>query len=515
VWIGAAIFVAAAALRLALAQSARFTGDEARDYQIGMDIARGVRFPMLGPVITSGAAQLPGPFSYWLIAFPQLFSRAPEAGNVFFELMGAAAVWMFWYALRRPFGEAAATFAAALLAFSPWSALYGDRVWNPNAFLVLASLALLAAAKLRERPGSAWAAVLPAACLVLPQLHSSAPVVWLAVLPLVWGTMRRWNRRWLALGLVVAALLYVPLAIHEAQTGFGNARAFIAETVGGHKKTAPGASLSFLLSPIYCLRFLTLDVTYHELSGYWGGLNEAAAWHALWSGSPARPFHPLRLLALLASLALVLLAAAVTTHAALTRRHARAAAAAPPPTGGESLRPFAWSALVAVVADVGLLALTSKQVFAHYVTPALPFVFFLFAAGARAAFAQPRLKIAFVALAAIVCAGGIEATLSISRRIDGRNGLAVHRAVTRRVLDDCAAAGRPLAACPARLDFAFVGMTYTYGIFARTALGTPIRWEVTPSGLAYRLQKTSDPPPSGAAGFPITTSGPVNLYRLR
>ena len=30
------------------------------------------------------------------------------------------------------------------------------------------------------------------------------------------------------------------------------------------------------------LRFLTLDVTYHELSGYWGGLNETAAWHALW-----------------------------------------------------------------------------------------------------------------------------------------------------------------------------------------------------------------------------------------
>ena len=276
-WTGAAIFVAAAALRLALVQSARFTGDEARDYAIGMDIAHGVRFPMLGPVITSGAAQLPGPFSYWLIAFPQLFSRAPEAGNIFFELMGAASVWMFWFALRRPFGEAPATFAAALLAFSPWSALFGDRVWNPNAFLVFATLALLAAVKLRERPTSAWSAVLLVACLLLPQLHSSAPVVWLAVLPLVWGTVRRWNRRWLALGVVVVALLYLPLAIHEAQTGFGNARAFIAETVGGHKKTAPGASLSFLLSPVYCLRFLTLDVTYHELSGYWGGLNEAAA----------------------------------------------------------------------------------------------------------------------------------------------------------------------------------------------------------------------------------------------
>ena len=495
-WIGVAIFVAAAALRLALVQTARFTGDEARDYQIGMDIAHGVRFPMLGPVITSGQAQLPGPFSYWLIALPQLLTRAPEAGNVFFELMGAAMVWMFWYALRRPFGEAPAAFAAVMMAFSPWSALFADRVWNPNAFLVFAGLALLAAVKLRERPirpgrrccrWRAW-------CCRSSTARRRSSGWRCCRLP---GADRRWNRRWLAVGIVVAALLYIPLAIHEARTGFGNARAFIAETVGGHKKHAAGANLSFLLSPIYCLRFLTLDVTYHELSGYWGGLNESAAWQALWHGSPARPFHPLRLMALLASLALVALAAAAAIRAALGRRHGpdAANAAAPPPAAtvaGESLRPYALSALVAVVADVGLLALTSKQVFAHYVTPALPFVFLLFAAGARAAFANRRLKVAMLALATIVCAGGIEATLAISRRIDGRNGLAVHRAVAGRVLDDCGAAGRPVDACPARLDFGFIGMTYTYGIFTRTALQTPIRWELTPSSFVYRLQKRAD-----------------------
>jgi hypothetical protein len=515
-WIGAAIFAVAAALRLALVQTARFTGDEARDYAVGMDIAHGIRFPLLGPVITSGAAQLPGPFSYWLAAFPQLFTRAPEAGNVFFELLGAAAVWMFWYGLRRPFGERAAAFAAALLACSPWSALFADRVWNPNAFLCVEGLALLAAIKLRERPDSAWVAVLPVACLVLPQLHSSAPVVWLALLPFLWGTVRRWNRRYLALGLALAALLYIPLAIHEARTGFGNARAFIAETLGGPKK-ATGTSLSFLLSPIYSLRFLTLDVTYHELSGYWGGLNEAAAWRALWQGSPARPFHPLRLLALIASIVLLALAAGAGLRAALVRRRQAAPAAvrrAADDSGG-SLRPFAVAALVAVVANVGLLAVTSKQVFAHYVTPTLPFVFFVFAAGARAAFTDRRLKIVFLALAAVVGAGGVEATLSISRRIDGRNGLGVHRAVADRVLSDCAAAGRARADCPVRLDFGFPAMLYTHGIFARVALARPIRWEATPAGFAYRLQKRDDPPPPGAAAFPITTTGPVNLYRLR
>ena len=167
------------------------------------------------------------------------------------------------------------------------------------------------------------------------------------------------------------------------------------------------------------------------------------------------------------------------------------------------------------MADVGLLAVTSKQVFAHYVTPTLPFVFVVFAAGARAAFADRRLKVALLALAAIVCVGGIEATLSISRRVDGRNGLAVHRAVARRVLDDCAAQARARADCPARLDFGFPAMLYTHGIFARVALATPIRWEANPNGFAYRLQKREDPPPPGAGAFPTTALGPVKLYRLK
>ena len=103
-----------------------------------------------------------------------------------------------------------------------------------------------------------------------------------------------------------------------------------------------------------------------------------------------------------------------------------------------------------MVADAALLGVTGKQVFAHYVTPALPFVFVVFAAGARAAFADCRLRTAMIALAVIVCAGGVEATLAISRRIDARNGLAIHRAVATRVLDDCAARdGRSPPAPPA------------------------------------------------------------------
>ena len=111
--------------------------------------------------------------------------------------------------------------------------------------------------------------------------------------------------------------------------------------------------------------------------------------------------------------------------------------------GGRRATPsgFALAALVAVAGTVLLLGLTSKQIFAHYVTPTMP--------------------------------------------------------------------------CPARLDFGFVAMPSTHAIFARHALAQPLRWEHTAAGFAYRLQKRTDPPPPQAAAFPVTTVGPVNLYRSK
>ena len=526
-WIGLAIFVLAAALRVSLVSTARFTGDESRDYAVGMNIAHGQTFPLLGPVMSGGQARLPGPLFYWLETVPYLFSRAPEAGNLFFELLGALTVWLFWASLRPSFGEAGAAFAAVLMALSPWSALFGDRVWNPHAFLLCEGVALLAVVRLRERPDSrGWALALPLACLALPQLHMSAPVVWVALLPLAAGSWRRWNRRYLAVGVVLGLLLYIPFGLSELRTGFGNTHAFLSETfaakVGKVGKTG-AANLSFLLTPLYVIRFLTLDVSYHELSGYWGGLNETAAWHALWYGSPARPFHPLRLAALLASGGLLGLAIGVATRNAVRRARGSSGRAL---TG--FLGPFGWSAVLVVALDLAFLALTGKQVFAHYVSLTIPFVFVIYAnlyaslgegrAGGRA------LRALAIGLAAIFCAGGVEATRSISARIDGRNGLGVHRAVSARVLGDLAAAGRGPADQPVRLDIGFMANLSQYTIFTRYALRKPVRWEGSPDAFVYRLQKNEDPPPRvssmagpnpGGPAFETTRVGPVTLFRLR
>ena len=278
-----------------------------------MDIAHGVRFPLLGPVITSGTAQLPGPFSYWLAAFPQLFTRAPEAGNVFFELLGAAAVWMFWYALRRPFGDAAATFAAALLAFSPWSAAVRRPRLEPERVPGLRrGWRCSRCVRLRERPDSAWAAVLPVAvpgAAAPAQLGAgrlaraacrSAAGLSAAGTGASWRSASCWRRCSTSRSRST-----------RRKTGIGNTRAFIAETLGGQPRRRRGPSLVFPAEPDLCPALPDAGRDLSRAVRLLGRPERGAAWHALWHGSPARPFHPLRLLALLASGVLLLLAAVV------------------------------------------------------------------------------------------------------------------------------------------------------------------------------------------------------------
>jgi hypothetical protein len=241
--------------------------------------------------------------------------KAPEAQYAFVEVLGAVTVGVFWHAMRRPFGERAALFAGLLMAFSPWSALYADRTWNPNVAPLALNLALLAALRLREDPRSKWLCAFLPLSAVMAQLHMSAPVAWVGLLVLVAGTVRSWRRRWVVVGGALVVALYIPLLAHELSTGFSNTRNILAETVGNQERHPT----SFLWIPVYAVRFLSLDVTYHELTGYWGGPDEVACVKAAFLGSPPRPFHPLRLLAFLSSLLLACSAVVVAGRAALRR----------------------------------------------------------------------------------------------------------------------------------------------------------------------------------------------------
>ncbi|MBI1949568.1 MAG: glycosyltransferase family 39 protein [Deltaproteobacteria bacterium] len=495
---GLVVFFLALALRVALLPTARFGGDEALFFNIGMDIVELKHWPLLGTQITDGAGRLPGPTFLYLMALPLLVHRGPEAQFLFVEVLGAITATLFWHAMRRPFGERGALYAGVLFALSPWTALYADRTWNPNVLPFVVTLALLAALRVRERPESRWLVALLPLVAVMAHLHMSAPVAWAALLVVAWPSVRRWPRRHLVIGLALCALLYLPLIGHELATGFGNTKNILAETVGA-KERHPW---SFLWIPVYALRFLTLDVTYHELTGYWGGPNELACLKAALVGSPPRPFHPLRALALGASIALALTAIV----SALRQRNDDAAP-------GAARAPLSWAFAAGLVANLLLLGAAGKQVFGHYVNNLLPFVFWVYAAWGARALARPRSVggVAALALGAIFCLGGVEATLAVSRRVDGRIGLAVHRRTLEQIRADGEAEGAPSSSV--RLDFGYRSNLYDWHSYATRAMRFPIHFDKG-APRRYLLLERGRPAPAGAIAGPLDV-GYADLYRLR
>lgn len=495
---GLVVFFVALALRVALLPTARFGGDEALFFNIGMDIVELKHWPLLGTQITDGAGRLPGPTFLYLMALPLVLFRGPEAQFLFVEVLGAVTATVFWHAMRRPFGERGALFAGVLFALSPWTALYADRTWNPNVLPFFVVLALLAALRVREQPSSRWLIALLPLAAVMAHLHMSAPVAWAALAVVAWPTIRRWPRRHLAIGLGLCALLYLPLLAHELGTGFANTRNILAETVGA-KERHPW---SFLWIPVYALRFLTLDVTYHELSGYWGGPDEVACLEAAVLGSPPRPFHPLRLVALASS---VLLAALAIASAPRRPRDGEAQ--------GSTRTALMLAFVAGLVANLLLLGAAGKQVFGHYVTNLLPFVFWSYAALGARALARPKsvAGLAALALGAVFCLGGAEATLSVSRRVDGRIGLAVHRRTLDQIRADGEAEGT--GSSSVRLDFGYRSNLYDWHSYATRAMRFPIHFDKR-ADRRYLLLERGRAAPTGMVEGPLDV-GWADLYRMR
>jgi hypothetical protein len=339
------------------------------------------------------------------------------------------------------------------------------------------------------------------ACGVIPQLHMSAPIVWIPLFLLVRPTLRSWTRRYALIGLALVLIAYVPLAIHEATTGLGNTRAFLAETFKGGAQR----SHTFLLIPLYLVRFVCFDTSFHTLMGYWGGLDELRALRFLAQGNADRPFSPVWFSFLIFSVALALLAVTVAIrHAALRRRR-----------GEPLLGPFAVAALAGIAADLVFVGATGKIFFPPYAQPLLPLLFLPHVILGMTLGRHPRGRLALAGLLALWAIGGAEATWAASSGVDGRNGLAVKRAVVERIHADGDAGGSP-PGDPVDLGSTYFHHARTFEVLSQLAYQRPLVLRYRPQQRRYRLQRPYDPPPGNVdPGAPPLALEHAVLYRLR
>lgn len=156
------------------------------------------------------------------------------------------------------------------------------------------------------------------------------------------------------------------------------------------------------------------------------------------------------------------------------------------------------------------MGVAAKQVFGHYVT-----CVFVFVAVAWACFfAAVRSNVVAGIVVAVLCAGGVEATLTVSRNVDGKIGLGVHRAATAVIVDDAVAAGLPQTE-PVSLSFRRVRSSlYDWHVFATRAVGVPLHFDHRAPRRRYALTPRDAAAPRDAVGG-ATDVGQALLWRVR
>ena len=492
---GLCILALACAARLALIGSARFGGDEIVMFQMAERISRGEEFPLLGTSITGGGASHPGPAFFYLMAAPMLCGfRSPEAANAFVALLCSFGVLLYWRALRSFFGEAGAATASVLMACLPWSSLYADRIWNANVINFFIAVAFWAACRLRRRPDLRGVVLLALSAGVLPQFHLSSPMVWVALAPIAWPALKQWRWRWTLAVVLCALALYAPLLVFEARTQGHNTRTFLAES-GGHP------SSDWLRTPLWALRLLTLDVSYHQLRSYWDLHSEGQMFELVLHGNEDVRWTPLRR----ALLALSYTFAVGTLGLLLARRLQRAwAKSVPPDPAAADRTAFLRAALLGLFANLLLLWATHRSIFGHYVQPLLPFYFVAFAALGQAASAWGRARFALYGVVGALCVGGLDSALWVSRTIDARNGLTTLRTVLAAIKRD-----RP-ALQAARLEFDYRSQDWGYNVLLSHDPANQLKFDK--DGPVYQLRLRRAPPLPGARL--VVETGPIAAWAL-
>lgn len=244
-----AILVLAALLRLP-GIDARGTWEDDQGQQVlavQQWLATGT-MPLLGPPSSIGDVHH-GVVTYWLFLPAAALSGGDPTGVVvlltLLGLVGVAATW----GLARTIGGPVAGHAAGVLgALSPTWIEASTFVWNANLVGPAAAVALLGTWRAWETGRVRWWLAAGAGSIVLVHAHLLGTLL---VPPLAFVAFLDWRRRagqgrrrFLAaagvVGIAFAATL-VPLAIHEATTGFAETRALADWAAGRLAGTAPDA----------------------------------------------------------------------------------------------------------------------------------------------------------------------------------------------------------------------------------------------------------------------------------
>lgn len=259
-----AITAVAALLRLpGIDARGRFDADQGSDMLALMKFTRDGVWPLLGAKVSVGDLHQGAAYYYLLAPAAWISNDDPVVVTLWVALLGLAAVLLTWWFARSIGGSLAGALAGLLLAISPAAIEGSTFIWNPNLIPAFSMLALGAAWQAHvqasdsspRRVAAWWALAIGSAGMVI-QLHLLGVIFFAAIVLLAALHLR--GGRGVALGIVgglgIVAVLFLPLLVHEFQTGFEETGRIADYLRNGGGDSAPGAG------PVSALAFTLLRI---------------------------------------------------------------------------------------------------------------------------------------------------------------------------------------------------------------------------------------------------------------
>jgi hypothetical protein len=252
----AGLLLLAAALRFVdLATRGTWDADQGHDMLVLRALVTGGEVPLLGPPTSIGDFHH-GVLYYYLLAPAAALTGADPLGVVgAIALAGVAAVGVTWWLARAIGGPVAGAVAGLLMAVSASAVDESTFIWNPNLIALSSSIALAAAWRAWTGGRAAWWIVAGLGVIVTMHCHVLGSVL-LPPVAALWvadvrrrfpGHERSARIRAGVVSLVLLAISYVPLAVHELGNDFSELRAALDFIAGGGEPSAVALPLRLLV----------------------------------------------------------------------------------------------------------------------------------------------------------------------------------------------------------------------------------------------------------------------------
>jgi hypothetical protein len=237
-----AILAVAAILRFVdLSTRGTFDADQGHDMLVLHDLVANGQIPLLGPPTSIGDFHH-GVLYYFLLAPAAWLSGSDPLGvTAAIALAGVAAVAVVWWLARSIGGPIAGAVAGLLMAVSASAVDESTFIWNPNLIALSSAIALATAWRAWSTGRAAWWIVAGAGTIVTMQCHVLGSILLIPIGGLLLadalrrdpGPGRRAILRAGVLAILLLALSYVPLAVHELGSDFSETRAALTFVTGG------------------------------------------------------------------------------------------------------------------------------------------------------------------------------------------------------------------------------------------------------------------------------------------